>query len=62
FVFSLHGNQFLNIGVNSPPLATMVKVIQLGEGEARGASCPPCKASELESVNERGTRYRCPPF
>ena len=32
----------------------MVKLIQLGEGDARGASCHPCKANELESVNERG--------
>ena len=46
-----HENQFLNDGVNSTPQATAVKLAQLGEGDARGASCHPCKANELESVN-----------
>jgi len=46
-----HGNQFLNDGINSTPQATAVKLAQLGEGDARGASCHPCKANELESVN-----------
>ncbi|MDD7293814.1 MAG: hypothetical protein PUG85_00170 [Oscillospiraceae bacterium] len=46
-----HGNQFLNDGINFTPQATAVKLAQLGEGDARGASCHPCKANELKSVN-----------
>ncbi|MDO4155676.1 MAG: hypothetical protein Q4D37_02715 [Oscillospiraceae bacterium] len=33
------------------PQATAVKLAQLGEADARGASCHPCKANELKSVN-----------
>jgi len=41
-----------------------VGVADKGEGhplKKRGASCHPCKANELESVNGWETRYRCPP-
>ncbi|MGN1225059.1 MAG: hypothetical protein ACI4TG_08160 [Ruminococcus sp.] len=30
----IHGNQFLNDGVNSTPQATAVKLAQLGEGDS----------------------------
>ena len=39
----------------------MVKLIQLGGG-VQGNKLFPCKVNELEAVNERGPRDRCPPF
>ncbi|MDY2509390.1 MAG: hypothetical protein SOW15_01130 [Ruminococcus callidus] len=38
-------------GNSCTPQATAVKLAQLGEGDARGASCHPCKANELELGN-----------
>ncbi|MDY2509468.1 MAG: hypothetical protein SOW15_01550 [Ruminococcus callidus] len=39
-------------GNNCTPQATAVELAQLGEGDARGASCHPCKANEWKQVAE----------